>query len=384
MPIHTFKSAHKLVTGFNASKQLAKYCHDLNMSKVLILTDHGILNSGSLTPITNLLQQQHIEFSIYADITPEPEIEVVLQSKKFFEQDQYNGVIAIGGGSVIDTAKCIAIYGNNHEPLESFFGENKVSQKGLPLIVLPTTAGTGSEVTNIAILSDSKNQIKKGIVSDFLLPDVAIVAPEMTLSCPAHITAASGVDALVHAIESFISVNASPLTDALAIQSMKLIINALPKAYANPDDLQAHEDMANASLMAGLSFGNAGVGAVHALAYPLGGRFHMAHGVSNALLLPFVMEYNRIACLDKFKVIAECFNEPTTGLNDLQIADRVISRLHNICEMVNIPKGLRNFNIPESVIPELAAEAIKVERLLRNNPRRLTQQEIENIYYEAY
>lgn len=157
------------------------------------------------------------------------------------------------------------------------FGENKVEQKGLPLIVLPTTAGTGSEVTNIAILSDTANQIKKGIVSDYLLPDVAIIAPEMTVSCPPSVTAASGVDALVHAIESFISVNASPLTNAFAIQAMTLIIKSLPVAYANPENILAREDLANASLMAGLAFGNAGVGAVHALAYPLGdvSIFHM-------------------------------------------------------------------------------------------------------------
>ncbi|MDC5191913.1 iron-containing alcohol dehydrogenase, partial [Acinetobacter baumannii] len=170
--------------------------------------------------------------------------------------------------------------------------------------------------------------------------DVAIIAPEMTVSCPPSVTAASGVDALVHAIESFISVNASPLTNAFAIQAMTLIIKSLPVAYANPENILAREDLANASLMAGLAFGNAGVGAVHALAYPLGGRFHIPHGVSNALLLPYVMEYNKVACLDKFRVIAQCFDEPTVGCNSIQIANKVIDRLYLLCEMVNIPKGL--------------------------------------------
>ena len=231
---------------------------------------------------------------------------------------------------------------------------------------------------------DTENQVKRGIVSDYLLPDVAIVAPELTVSCPPSITAASGIDALVHAIESFISVNASPITDALAIQAMRLIMQSLPIAYANPENMNAREDLANASLMAGLAFGNAGVGAVHALAYPLGGRFHMAHGVSNALLLPYVMEFNKIACLDKFKIIAECFDEPIDNCNSVQIADKVIKRLHLLCEMVNIPTGLESFGISKDVIPELAAEAIKVERLLRNNPRRLNLKEIEQIYQAAY
>lgn len=384
MSIHLFKTARKLVTGINASEKLVDYIQELNMTRVLILTDKGVLNSPAVKKIESNLVDNSISYSIYSDITPEPEIEVILETKKFFDHDSFDGIVAIGGGSVIDTAKCVAIYGNNSEPLESLFGENKVKEKGLPLIVLPTTAGTGSEVTNISILSDTKNQVKKGIVSDYLLPDVAIVAPELTVSCPPSITAASGIDALVHAIESFISVNASPITDALAIQAMTLIMKSLPVAYSSPENMKAREDLANGSLMAGLAFGNAGVGAVHALAYPLGGRFHMAHGVSNALLLPYVMEFNKIACLDKFKIIAQCFDEPIEGCNSIQIADKVIKRLHLLCEMVNIPAGLEGFGISKDVIPELAAEAIKVERLLRNNPRKLTLKEIEQIYEAAY
>lgn len=384
MPIHLFKTARKLVTGVNASEKLVEYIQQLNMTRILVLTDKGVLNSLAVKNIEQNLINHSISYSIYSDITPEPEIEVVLKTKTFFDNDTFDGVVAIGGGSVIDTAKCVAIYGNNDGPLENLFGENKVKHKGLPVIVLPTTAGTGSEVTNISILSDTKNQVKKGIVSDYLLPDVAIVAPELTLSCPPSITAASGVDALVHAIESFISVNASPLTDALAIQAMTLIMRSLPIAYANPENMQAREDLANASLMAGLAFGNAGVGAVHALAYPLGGRFHMAHGVSNALLLPYVMEFNKIACLEKFKVIAKCFDEPIDNCNAIQIADKVIQRLYSLCEMVNIPTGLKSFGITKEIIPELAAEAIKGERLLRNNPRRLNLKEIEQIYESAY
>lgn len=384
MSIHLFKTANKLVTGINASDKLVGYIQQLGMNRVLILTDKGVLNSPAVKKIENNLIDNSIIYSIYSDITPEPEIEVVLKTKKFFDHESFDGIVAIGGGSVIDTAKCLAIYGNNSEPLENLFGENKVKAKGLPLIVLPTTAGTGSEVTNISILSDTESQVKRGIVSDYLLPDVAIVAPELTVSCPPSITAASGIDALVHAIEAFISVNSSPITDALAVQAMTLIMRSLPIAYANPENMSAREDLANASLMAGLAFGNAGVGAVHALAYPLGGRFHMAHGVSNALLLPYVMEFNKIACLDKFKIIAQCFDEPIDNCNAVQIADKVIQRLHLLCEMVNIPAGLKSFGISKEVIPELAAEAIKVERLLRNNPRKLNLKEIEQIYEAAY
>ncbi len=384
MSIHIFKSAGKLITGAHSSEQLIPYIQQLKMTKILLITDTGVVNSPAVIKITDSLDASQINYSVYSDVTPEPEIEVVLKAKTYFEQQSYDGIVAIGGGSVLDTAKCVAVCANSSDPLESLFGENQVQSRNIPLIVLPTTAGTGSEVTNIAILSDSENQVKKGIVSDYLLPDVAIVAPEMTVSCPPSVTAASGVDALVHAIEAFISVNASPITDALAIQAMTLIMKSLPIAYANPENLAAREAMANASLMAGMAFGNAGVGAVHALAYPLGGRFHIAHGVSNSLLLPYVMEYNKIACLDKFKMMAICFEEPTEGYNAIEVADKVIERLHLLCAMVNIPKGMSNFGIDREIIPELAAEAIKVERLLRNNPRKLSLQEIEAIYEAAY
>jgi alcohol dehydrogenase class IV len=259
-----------------------------------------------------------------------------------------------------------------------------VKRKGPALIAIPTTAGTGSEVTNVAIFSDKQAQLKKGIVSDYLLPDVALVSPAMTLTCPRSVTAASGVDALVHAVESYISVNASPITDAIALGAIKLITKALPKAYANPTNLQAREDMATASLMAGMAFGNAGVGAVHALAYPLGGRFNIAHGVSNALLLPYVMEWNKTACVERFRDIAEAMGLRVANLSDKDAADQAVVAMADLCAAVDIPSGLRSFNVPEDAIPAMAEEASKIDRLMRNNPRKLTAADIEKIYRAAY
>ncbi|WP_339199952.1 iron-containing alcohol dehydrogenase [Aeribacillus sp. FSL k6-2211] len=236
----------------------------------------------------------------------------------------------------------------------------------------------------MSILSDTKEQVKKGIVSPYLLPDVAIVSPIMTITCPPSVTAASGVDALVHAVEAYISKFASPITDALAIGAMKLISTHLPKAYSNPENIESREAMITASLMAGLAFGNAGVGAVHALAYPLGGRFHIAHGVSNSLLLPYVMKWNKIACLERFRDIAEALGEKVDHLNDDQAADAAIEAMIRICRYVEIPQSLREFNIPESAISEMAEEALKQTRLLRNNPRKLSKKDIEQIYRAAY
>lgn len=197
-------------------------------------------------------------------------------------------------------------------------------------------------------------------------------------------TAASGVDALVHAVESYLSVNASPITDALAIGAIKLIAKALPKAYANPAGLKAREDMATASLMAGMAFGNAGVGAVHALAYPLGGRFNIAHGVSNALLLPYVMAWNKLACVERMAEIAAALGVQTHGLSDKAAADLAVEAMAELCASVDIPKGMRSFGVPEDAIPAMAEEASKIDRLMRNNPRRLTAGDIEQIYRAAY
>ena len=254
------------------------------------------------------------------------------------------------------------------------------------LVPLKTTKLGPVETKNLcySILSDKQAQLKKGIVSDYLLPDVALVSPLMTLTCPRGVTAASGVDALVHAVESYLSVNASPITDALAIGAIKLIAKALPKAYANPVDLVAREDMATASLMAGMAFGNAGVGAVHALAYPLGGRFNIAHGVSNALLLPYVMAWNKLACVERMAEIAAALGVQTHGLSDKAAADLAVEAMAELCASVDIPKGMRSFGVPEDAIPAMAEEASKIDRLMRNNPRRLTAGDIEQIYRAAY
>lgn len=272
--VSSFKSAGKLVTGYGAAQQLQLYVQSLGMQCPLIVTDAGVVASGTLEIITEQLHELNVAYAVFDEVTPEPEVEIVEHCARAFNNGKHDSVIAVGGGSAMDIAKCVAVYARCDGPLESLFGEDKVAQREVPLIAMPTTAGTGSEVTNIAILSDKAQQMKKGIVSDCLLPDVAIVAPELTLSCPRSVTAASGVDALVHAVEAYLSNFATPITDALAVKAMNLIVHALPKAFANPNHRQAREDMATGSLLAGLAFGNAGVGAVHALAYPLGGRYH--------------------------------------------------------------------------------------------------------------
>ncbi|MGO0059142.1 iron-containing alcohol dehydrogenase [Brevibacillus fluminis] len=381
MNLSTFAAANKLVTGRDSLSVLPDEIARLGVERPLIVTDNILIQAGVVAQVEALLP---MSAGIFSDVKPEPEIEIVDLCLQKIREGNHDGLIAVGGGSAIDIAKAASVMATNEGSIEQYVGTNLVKQPGLPLIAIPTTAGTGSEVTNISILSDKKEQVKKGIVSPYLLPDVAIVSPLMTLTCPPSVTAASGVDALVHAVEAYISKFASPVTDALAIGAMKLIAVHLPKAYAAPDNIESREAMITASLMAGLAFGNAGVGAVHALAYPLGGRFHMAHGVSNSLLLPYVMKWNKIACLEKLRDVAVALGENVDGLNADQAAEAAIEAMTRLCRYVDIPQSLREFNIPESAIAEMAEEATKQTRLLKNNPRALRKKEIEDIYRAAY
>jgi len=380
--ISAFKIANKLITGPAAIEQLAAELTRLNVNNPLIVTDAILVKSGTVD--LALAQLGSRRYGIFDQVKPEPEISIVEDCTRAYRDGGHDGLIGLGGGSAIDIAKGVAAFAGHEGPLAELFGVDLVKRKGPALIAIPTTAGTGSEVTNVAIFSDKEAQLKKGIVSDYLLPDVALVSPIMTLTCPRSVTAASGVDALVHAVESYLSVNASPITDAIALGAIKLIAKALPKAYANPANLQAREDMATASLMAGMAFGNAGVGAVHALAYPLGGRFNIAHGVSNALLLPYVMEWNKMACVERFRDIAEAMGVRVADLSDKDAADQAVKAMAELCSAVDIPSGMRSFNVPEDAIPAMAEEASKIDRLMRNNPRKLTAADIEKIYRAAY
>ncbi|AQT12417.1 iron-dependent family alcohol dehydrogenase [Pseudomonas protegens] len=382
MSISSFKIAHKLLTGSTAIEQLAAELTRLDVDNPLIVTDTALLRSGTVELALAHLGERSYE--VFDRVQPDPEIAIVEDCMQVYREGGHDGLIGLGGGSAIDIAKSVGAYAGYHGALEDLFGIDQVPRKGPPLVAIPTTAGTGSEVTNVAILSDRVAQLKKGIISDYLLPDVALVSPQMTLTCPPRVTAASGVDALAHAIEAYLSLNASAITDSLAIGAIKLIVKALPKAFANPAHLQAREDMATASLMAGMAFGNAGVGAVHAMAYPLGGRFHMSHGVSNALLLPYVMTWNKMACVERMQDIAEAMGVQTAHLSASEAADRAVEAMAALCAAVEIPSGLRSFGVPEDAIPAMAVEAAGIERLMRNNPRRLSPADIEKIYRAAY
>jgi alcohol dehydrogenase class IV len=283
----------------------------------------------------------------------------------------------------MDIASITSVMLTNPGTVYDYFGVNLVKNPGIPTILIPTTAGTGAEATPNAILTDTKEKLKKAIVSPYILPRIAIVDPLLTLSMPPSVTSSSGIDALTHAIESYTSNNATILTDLLAKEAIILIGRSLRTAVANSNNLEARYDMSIGSLYAGISLGNAGVTAVHALAYPLGGQFNIPHGIANGLLLPYVMEFNVLGNIPKFAQIAHFLGEKLDHLSLLDQAYQAPKAVKAIYRDLKIPQSLTELKVPKEAIPGMAKAAINVTRLMGNNPRTMTVQDVERIYEKA-
>jgi alcohol dehydrogenase class IV len=378
-----FQTTPRILMGRGALAQTAAEVTRLKASRVLIVTDKGLIAAGLASRLESVLTNAGIAWTRFDAVEPDPRFEIAVQAAEMAKNDKAELVIGLGGGSPLDIAKVCAILTTNRKPVNELFGIDLVPEAGLPTILVPTTAGTGSEVTPIAILSDEHEKLKKGIVSPRLFPAVAILDPELTLGMPPGVTAATGLDALIHAVEAFTSRNANSLSDVFARQAMKKIFENVRKAYANGEDLDARANMLEGSLLAGMAFANAGVTAVHAFAYPIGAEFHIPHGVANSIMLPPVMEFNMMGNLEKFAEMAEIFNEPVDGLNLRERARRMVKAIRELVDDLQIPKHLSEFGVSEHHLPALAQGVMKVTRLLANNPRRISQKDAEAIYREV-
>ncbi len=379
-----FRTTKRILFGLGAVEKIGAEAQLLKAKKVLIITDPGVIQAGLLESVEKSLQSVGLPFVIFDGVEPDPRIEVVEKSVEKAKKEGIDFIIGFGGGSSLDIAKVTSIMITNSGKIDSFFGIDLVPNPGVPTILIPTTAGTGSEVTPIAILSDTKEKLKKGIVSAYLFPEVAIVDPKLTIGLPPSVTAFTGMDALTHAIESYYSINATDLSDLLASRAMELISKNIRMAYAHGENLAARSNVMEGSLLAGIAFANAGVGAVHAFAYPLGGEFHLAHGLTNTLMLPYVMRYNILGCPDKFAQMAKAFGEKVEGLSELDAAERAVKFVERLSDDIRVPRRLRDVGIPEDAVPRLAEAAMKVTRLLANNPRKITLEDAIAIYKSAY
>ena len=378
--ITLFRTVPRIVMGPGAINQLADETRALNAKKILIVTDQGLIEAGLVKQAQAVLEKADIEYAVFGDVEADPRYEIVADCVEMIRSENADLIVGLGGGSPIDIAKMSAIMATNAGPISEYFGIDLVPQPGLPTLIIPTTAGTGSEVTPIAILSDHTEKLKKGVVSPYLFPSAALLDPELTLGLPPNVTAATGMDAFIHAVEAFTSKNAFAVTDMLARQAMELIMDNLRSAYTDGNNLPARAKVLEGSLLAGMAFANAGVTAVHAFAYPIGAEFHIPHGVANSIMLVPVMEFNMFGNLTKFAEMAKIFGEDTSGLDEQASAQAAVEAMRKLAIDLKIPDQLSGFGVQEKDIPMLAEGVMKVTRLLANNPRELNQKDAEEIY----
>ena len=298
--IHPFLSPNRILFGIDAVKGLAPEVKQLGGEKVLIVTDPGLVEAGLVEAIKAPLDSDGIAFSLYDQVEPEPPARIVDQCAQYLKDEKCDLIIGVGGGSSLDVAKGASIMATNEGSILNYSGVDMVQKRGRPKILIPTTAGTGSEVTRVLVLTDEASNIKMAIYSNYVLSDVAIVDPMMTLSMPPKVTADTGIDALVHAIETYVSASATPFSDILAIEAIRLIAENLTKTFAKGENVEARYHMSLAATISGLAFGSGGLGAVHALSNPLGIEYHFPHGRINAIMLPHVMTFNIIGNPTKF------------------------------------------------------------------------------------
>jgi len=381
--IISLRSPHLILAGIGASERLGQEAKGIGAQKALIVTDKGVINSGIGKRIKDLLEKERIGVEIFDEVISDPDIKNVETCIEIGKKGNYDLFIGVGGGSPMDIASITSVMVTNSGSVREYFGINLIKNPGIPTILIPTTAGTGAEVTPNAVLTDTEEKMKKAIISPHILPRVAIIDPLSTLSMPPSVTSFTGMDALTHAVESYTANNATVLTDLFAKEAMILIGRSLRTAVAQGNNLEARYDMSIGSLYAGISLANAGVAAVHALAYPLGGLFNIPHGIANGLLLPYVMEFNVLGNIPKFAQIAQFLGEKVDHMGLLDQAYCSAKAVKAIYGDLKVPQSLTDLNIPKNVIPAMAQAAINVTRLLANNPRTMTLQDAERIYEKA-
>ena len=380
-----FQTVPNIISGLGSIQELKNVLTQQNYQKALIVTDAGMILHQLHQPILEILTQIGLEYLIYSDIQADPPEHIVLEAVDFATQEQIDVIIGFGGGSSMDVAKIIALLAHpkQQQKLSEIYGVNQAKSPRLPLILIPTTAGTGSEVTPISIVTTGATT-KMGVVAPILYADVAILDATFTQGLPAHITAATGIDAMVHAIEAYTSnVKKNFYADMLAQNALKLLNHNLTKVLKNGADLEARQNMLVGSMLAGQAFANAPVGAVHALAYPLGGHFHLSHGHSNALVLVEVLKFNAPKAKQHYADLMQLLDPRSTGCTD-GLCDLFIDHMQNHLDQSGLTLKLKELDIAEAKLPQLAKDAMLQTRLLQNNPREMTEQDALQIYQAIY
>ena len=375
-----------LIIGSGASEQVGEESRKLGVEKGLIVTDKVMVKVGIVDGITKALEQNKVKYVIYDGVATEPTVDFVQEGLKAYMDNGCDFLLAVGGGSAIDTAKAIAVMVTNTGSIEDYQGLNKIPKEGVPLIAIPTTAGTGSEVTRYTIITDTKRDVKMLIGSPFLIPQKAIIDPLLTLSMPRGLTAAVGIDALTHAIEAYVSVKAQPMSDIFCLSAIELISGSLRQAWSNGNNIEAREKTMLGALQAGIAFSNSSVALVHGMSRPIGAYFHVAHGVSNAALLGVVTEFSLIGNPARYAHIAEVMGENVQNLSIIEAADLAAKSIKRLIKDIKIP-SLQQLGVDkeklDKLAPKMAEDAI-ASGSPANNPRQATKEEIIELYKLAY
>lgn len=380
-----FRMPTKVRFGVGVSSKLAEICVEFGAGKVFVVTDQMIIKTDILDPIKDSFAKAGMPYEIYSDVVPDPAIELVDRTAKILRDSKADLVVAVGGGSPMDTAKAICMLQTNPGSVRDYlFGGSKtVTQPSMPLICIPTTAGSGSEMTAAAVITDEQNKLKLSVTHDFLMPKLALVDPALHVGMPPIITASTGIDALTHAIEAYVSLNSNPISDAIALQAMEMIGGHLRTAVANGADLEARSNLAVASLIAGAAFINGGLGVVHGIAQALGGVAHVPHGIANSLILPYAMERNFVGNLPKFKRIAIALGENVNGLTAREAAKKAAEAVFKLASDTKVPMKLKEVGITKDHFPAVV-QGTMAYRLLAINPCRLQERDIWDILEKAY
>lgn len=380
-----FQTVSNIISGLGSIQELKNILIMHPYQKLLLVTDAGMIQHQLHLPILEILEQLKLNYCIYSNVQADPAEHIVLDAVQFAKQEQADVILGFGGGSSLDVAKIIAILAHpqQKQSIQDLYGINQARDPRLALILVPTTAGTGSEVTPISIVTTGETT-KTGIVSPILYADVAILDANFTQNLPAHITAATGIDAMVHAIEAYTSkIKKNPYADMLAKQALRLLNQNLGAVLKDGSNLDARQNMLVGSMLAGQAFANAPVAAVHALAYPLGGHFHLSHGHTNALVLTEVMKFNAPNAKHLYAELMLWLEPQNRGCTD-GLCDLFIDHMQNHLDHSGLPLKLKDLSVAEHQLEQLATDAMRQTRLLQNNPRSMTEQDALHIYQAIY
>ncbi|MRR58841.1 MAG: iron-containing alcohol dehydrogenase [Deltaproteobacteria bacterium] len=385
MNSRAFRVPSTIHVGINAVNEAGAETQRLGAQKALLITDKVLASTGTIKPVVDSLKAVGVEAIIYDGVNSEPTIGHVQEGLSHFREGGCDILLACGGGSPIDVAKAVRILATNQGAIEDFMGFNKISKPGVPLIAIPTTAGTGSEATMVTIITDTSRDVKMLIGSPYLMPTVALVDPALTVKMPRGLTAATGLDALTHAIEAYVSVKAQPMTDILSLSAIRKISRFLPQAWANPENLAARSETMLGALQAGIAFSNSSVALVHGMSRPVGAYFHIPHGVSNAALLGVVMEFSLMGAPERYADVAEAMGMNLKGLTTMEAAQAGSDTVKSLIEKLQIPTlsklGVTREKL-DQVVSKMADDAIE-SGSPGNNPRKATKDEIIGLYYAA-